>query len=191
MKPQDAADRGAKDLEDRKDREYPNVSDSQRPPQANVQNEKSSIIVFGIDEKSYRRQSFRLFISTLFMCFIMPTIGYYAFDLADPITFCGILILVLCPCAVLSNSLRLWRVWKQRVVVDKDGIDLRLVPLHRFLSWRDTSHYVLHHYPISSRLDLFDHRGKRRMMISGFFDCVAIAEAIEMMGIPQRGKEKQ
>jgi|GEM_PF-2069704 len=165
------------------------VSRSKNGVQNDAQADASSAIVFSVEKRSCRRVLLSYFIIGLCGYLFIPVIAHFIFGTQNPMASIALVLFVYFLCAGWSFSLLLWRLRRQRVIINNEGIDLRLIPMHTYLCWEEISHYIFHPHLILSRLDLFDHRGKRRMIIWGFFDCRAIAEAIEMMGIPQRGRK--
>lgn len=74
------------------------------------------------------------------------------------------------------------------IVLSRGGIDVKIWIYHQHISWKKVSHYILHYSPILLWLALVDQNGKKIMFINGFYDCVAIAEAIKEIGIPERSE---
>ena len=123
---------------------------------------------------------------------VLPLIEFGVFDLTVTEYLSATIFVLLGSCfAVLMSYLIVATVSKiSTVTVGQEGINSKDWLCYKHLFWEEVSYFVLHHHLIFSRLDLFDYSGKRRMIISGFFDCIAIAEAINKMGIPQEEKRR-
>ena len=86
-------------------------------------------------------------------------------------------------CILTPISYLLVMLWSQGSVVkiSEEGVESTTYMRKKRLSWGEMSSFRLYRARILSRLEIFDQCGRRRLIISGFYDCLAISTALEQI----------
>jgi|GEM_PF-2080927 len=167
-----------------------------RPCCCNSESVNSSSVVFHKSKKLIRKCYLSLFVLCLFLSFLFPLIitsidhSYITYFLfLTPLIIYDV---VAVPIGYLATS---WLSKSYPLEVSREGICVKewLRP-KCFYAWEEGSFFVLSQYRLPilpTRLEIFDHHDKSRIIVPTFYDCHSIAEALEEKGIPRKTKPRK
>lgn len=161
-----------------------------------VSNVNLSPVVFYKRKQFIRNQFLFLFAFCVIAAFVVP-IGVIRITYMDIpyLLFVSILLIYAILAVPIAYCATLWYSRRHPLVVTQEGISVKeWLRCKDFFPWEEGSYFVLYQYRlpiIPTRLEIFDHLDRSRMMVPKFYDCLSIAAALEDKGIPRKTKSRK
>lgn len=161
-----------------------------------VQTVNSALVVFYKRKQSIRNHFLCIFVWGVFLSFFVPSI-LIPISYSDISYFFFVTVLIVFCVSVIpiAYCVTLWYSKRHPLVVSQEGISVKeWLRCKNYFSWEEGLYFALYQYRlpiIPTRLEIFDHHDKSRMMVPKCYDCLSIARSLEENGIPQKTKSRK